>query len=387
MRVSLRPYEPADREPCLAVLRSNVPEFAAPHEEEDFARFLDRFAGWGATYEVVLRDGEVVACGGLGYDAAKREAAFCWGLVRRDLHRQGIGTRLALTRLAQLVDREDLDRVGLDTSQRTAPFFARFGFRDDKVTPDGYAPGLHRHDMAIGLDDEARRALRRRLAAWDGACVVGVDGAGSRWVAVSLRAGAVDRVERVDALAELPERFPDALRFAVDVPMRLWPERYRDVDAKLRAHAKGAASSVFDAPPRDALRCNSHASAVAWCRARGLKGFSVQSWGLKDKMLEAEDFVAAVGERALEVHPEASFVTLNGAALDASKRSWNGVMRRRALLAASGVVVPDVLAGDAGEVAVDDVLDAAVAAWSGLRQLRGEATPLQVAGEPAAVWV
>jgi hypothetical protein len=62
-------------------------------------------------------------------------------------------------------------------------------------------------------------------------------------------------------------------------------------------------------------------------------------------------------------------------------------MRRRALLAASGVVVPDVLAGDAGEVAVDDVLDAAVAAWSGLRQLRGEATPLQVAGEPAAVWV
>jgi len=172
MRVTLRPYEPTDRDACLAVLRSNLPEYAAPHEVEDFARFLDRFTAWDVVYEVGSRDGEVVACGGFARDAAKGEATFCWGLVRRDLHRQGIGTRLTLTRLARLVDHEGVEGVRLDTSQRTAAFFARFGFRDDKVTPDGYTAGLHRHDMSMLLDESTRRAQRQRLAAWDGACVV-----------------------------------------------------------------------------------------------------------------------------------------------------------------------------------------------------------------------
>lgn len=39
--------------------------------------------------------------------------------------------------------------VALDTSQHTRPFYERLGFRTVRVTPDAYAPGLHRYDMRL----------------------------------------------------------------------------------------------------------------------------------------------------------------------------------------------------------------------------------------------
>jgi len=40
----------------------------------------------------------------------------------------------------------------LNTSQHTQGFYARFGFEAEKVTPDGYAPGIDRWDMVLKLD-------------------------------------------------------------------------------------------------------------------------------------------------------------------------------------------------------------------------------------------
>jgi predicted RNase H-like nuclease len=58
-----------------------------------------------------------------------------------------------------------------------------------------------------------------------------------------------------------------------------------------------------------------------------------------------------------------------------SKKSWSGMAIRRLVLADSGVVVPDDL-GDAGRVPVDDVLDAAAAAWSAQRFAAADAISL-----------
>src|SRR5687768_8917371 len=69
-----------------------------------------------------------------------------------------------------------------------------------------------------------------------------------------------------------------------------------------------------------------------------------------------------------------------------------GVVLRRRLLAREGVAIPDDL-GELGEHAgVDDVLDAAVAAWSARRYAAGIARsypdPPQVFsdGHPSAIW-
>ena len=41
--------------------------------------------------------------------------------------------------------------VALHTSHLTSAFYERLGFRTTRIVPDGYATGLHRHDMTMEL--------------------------------------------------------------------------------------------------------------------------------------------------------------------------------------------------------------------------------------------
>jgi len=95
----------------------------------------------------------------------------------------------------------------------------------------------------------------------------------------------------------------------------------------------------------------------------------------------------------VEVHPEVSFAQLAGSPLPDGKRTWAGVHHRRRLLAEAGVHLWDDV-GEAGRhAAVDDVLDAAAAAWTAVRVATGTATTLPNPpaeysdGWPAAIWV
>jgi len=192
---------------------------------------------------------------------------------------------------------------------------------------------------------------------------LGVDAARGGWIAVALRNGRF-----VDAVLErrfpvLLERFPKAAAVGVDVPIGL-PEvgsrRWADVDARAVVGARRA--SVFFTPPRAALE------ATTYTQARALApGISAQGWALKTAILDVD---RVRDPRVREVHPEVSFAVLAGVPLAFAKRTWNGQRERLRLLAGAGIVLPDRL--DAGLVRADDVLDAAVAAWSATRIARGE---------------
>ena len=92
-----------------------------------------------------------------------------------------------------------------------------------------------------------------------------------------------------------------------------------------------------------------------------------------------------------EVHPEVSFRHLGGAPMAYAKTTWNGQAARRTALVAHGIEVPDGI-GVAGKAAPDDVLDAAVAAWSAHRIATGRAVsypdPPQrsASGQEIAIW-
>ena len=78
----------------------------------------------------------------------------------------------------------------------------------------------------------------------------------------------------------------------------------------------------------------------------------------------------------IEVHPEVSFRAMFGAPIPYSKKTWNGQMQRRQLLANVGLELPEQIEGDGGTVPVDDILDAAAAAWTARRWTNGEAESL-----------
>lgn len=151
---TLRPFTPADREACLALFDSNVPGFFAPHERAEFGTWLGQpfDSGEFGEYFVLEDAGRVVACGGVWLDPARpeRSAGLSWGMVARDAHRRGYGSELLAFRLGRLRELGARE-VHLDTTPQSAPFFARFGFREVGRVPGGYGPGLDRVDMVAEL--------------------------------------------------------------------------------------------------------------------------------------------------------------------------------------------------------------------------------------------
>ena len=211
--------------------------------------------------------------------------------------------------------------------------------------------------------------------------VAGVDACRGGWVAVVAEDGVFVDSLLTRTFAELLDRLRGATTLGVDIPIGLPSDRPRAADLEARAFVRPRRNSVFPTPPRIAL------AAATYAEARLLvPSLSAQSFALGKKILEVESHLE---ERMLEVHPEVSFAALAGRHLLYSKRSWNGQMERRQLLAKAGFELPEELV--AGQAPADDVLDATVAAWSAARKARGEAQTLPADpptqdGRPVAIW-
>jgi predicted RNase H-like nuclease len=218
--------------------------------------------------------------------------------------------------------------------------------------------------------------------------VIGVDGAAKGWVFVALEDGRFRSAELHPRFADGLAGHPEAAVVAVDIPIGLPEKGTRRADVEARRALPGKASSVFSTPPRPVLSAASYAKANELCRELSDRGLSKQSYALFPKILEVD---AVEDPRLREVHPEVSFARLAGAPVIESKRSWTGAARRRSLLADVRIEIPDDL-GDAGRLAAaDDVLDAAVAAWSAARIAAGQATSLParpevIDGRKVAIW-
>jgi predicted RNase H-like nuclease len=223
---------------------------------------------------------------------------------------------------------------------------------------------------------------------------VGVDGWRGGWVAVVLDDGQWTATRAAAGLAEIVAACPGAAAIGVDMPLGLVARGWRAADDLAADRLGRHRSRVFRVPPRPAWRAATHREAVAVCRqlTDPPAGCSLQAWSLKDKIRQADEIRARQPQRLHEVHPELSFGALNGGAVVAAgKKSWNGQMARRALLARAGIRLPDDLAA-AGAVPADDILDAAAVAWTAARIARGQADsfprPPQPddAGHPIAIW-
>jgi predicted RNase H-like nuclease len=206
--------------------------------------------------------------------------------------------------------------------------------------------------------------------------VLGVDGCRSGWVGVVL-APARPVVGVLGAtIAELVEAASTAagtLRaIGIDMPIHPPDAGYRRADLAARAHLGPKASSIFPTPARTVLDAPSYADACAVARALDGRAISRQAWALRAKILEVGTWLPAAPCAVYEVHPEVSFSLLTGAPITAGKRSAAGLAVRRQALSEAGIVAPRDLA-DARGVAADDVLDAAVVAWSARRIAAGRA--------------
>ena len=144
-----RPYTPADAPACLELFDSNCPLYFHSSERADYQQFLQDPADRG-DYWVMDLEGEVVGCGGV-WVSPENQGGLSWGMVRRGLHGQGLGTRLTVFRLERLRARPEVRQIRVDTSQHTEAFYARQGFVVVGRTENGFAPGLDEVKMVLEL--------------------------------------------------------------------------------------------------------------------------------------------------------------------------------------------------------------------------------------------
>ena len=207
--------------------------------------------------------------------------------------------------------------------------------------------------------------------------VLGVDACKAGWAGIVLADGVARScfATAISDLAEQASRTGPLDVVAIDMPIGLPDAGRRQADVLARALAGPRRASVFMTPVRAALAEEEYAAATAVNVKLAGEGISRQAYGLRAKILQVDQRVRHAPYRVVEIHPEVSFACLAGKPLDVSKSTWAGVARRRHLLAGAGIVLADDLGPAGQQASVDDILDAAVAAWTALRVASGQARP------------
>lgn len=193
----------------------------------------------------------------------------------------------------------------------------------------------------------------------------------------------------------------EMLAVGVDMPVGLPGSERRTADVEARWLLGPRRSSLFWTPPLCVLDAADHAEANRRSRQRTARGLSAQSFALMPKVREVRDalqpnvFAPESRPRAAEVHPETSFAVLAGRPMSVSKKQRAGVDERLEALSDEFPGIKEAIA-DASwpgppRPALDDLLDAAVAAWTARRLAAGAALCLgegetDETGYPMNIW-
>ena len=238
------------------------------------------------------------------------------------------------------------------------------------------------------------------------ALVAGVDGVPDGWVMAVTGAAGGSPVEfsvwhtLADLWSEATARRVRVV--AIDMPVGLPGDERREADLVAHRQLGARRSSLFWTPPLCVLDAARHAEANRRSWEETGRGISVQAFNLVPKIRELrdtlapDDFVPEARPRAAEVHPESSFVRLAGEPMSVSKRRPAGEQERLDVLAEvfPNIAEAAVSAPPPGppRPGLDDLLDAAAAAWTARRIIAGEAECLGAGehdetGYPMHIWV
>jgi predicted RNase H-like nuclease len=206
--------------------------------------------------------------------------------------------------------------------------------------------------------------------------VAGADGCRAGWVRFAVEVPSLaTSVDVVDLAEVLRSRPTDLACIGIDIPIGLLDGSRACDKAARRLLGQPRGSSVFAAPCRAALAEKSHAVASAINRQKTTRGLSQQAWGIAPKIKQVDDAITSECQHwAFEVHPEVCFWALNQhQPMAHNKKTKEGAAERIALLRRVFPQIERHLANRPPRVGADDLLDAAVAAWTALRRYQKEA--------------
>lgn len=208
-----------------------------------------------------------------------------------------------------------------------------------------------------------------------GHLVVGVDGCPAGWFV--WRTAGTELEHRIyPSLRALWDANASVKLILVDIPIGL-PMEPRACDLEAKQVLGAGRSRVFLTPGRQIVQTPTYPQANALSKSLTGRGISKQLWMIAPKIREADALLADVpGARSVvrECHPEVCFWGLNGAAVNANKKTPEGFEERVNLLERFHPGSWDAIKNamtlyKRKDAAPDDIVDAMVAcvtAWASI---------------------
>lgn len=222
--------------------------------------------------------------------------------------------------------------------------------------------------------------------------VAGVDGCKAGWFVAIVSAikknetnppceFTLKNVFIASTFAEVLSKTIDCKLVCVDIPIGLSDgNRPRECDGEARELLRGRrASSVFPSPIRPCLSAIDYETASKISFEHIGKKLSKQTFALIKKIREVDELMTPeLQNRVREIHPEILFWALNGQkTIELNKKTIPGQAQRHNLLQRIFTDIDSILVqAPISGCAVDDALDAIVAAWTAGQAVIGKAKTL-----------
>jgi len=209
--------------------------------------------------------------------------------------------------------------------------------------------------------------------------IAGIDGCGSRWLAVAHVPRSTSFVAKLLETSELPSQ--SWALAAIDIPIGLSSKGSREADLAARKFIGSRRNSVFPSPIRPALVASSWQEACEITFAHDGRRISQQTFAILPKIREVDECIrsANLQQCLFEIHPEVSFAAWNGSPTLHSKKDKVGAEQRQMLIAKHfGMDAFASVESQVGQrnIAKDDIADAFAALWSANRRFVGIAQRL-----------
>lgn len=142
--ITIREYEPSDKNDVIDLIKLNTPEFFAMDEEEDLKKYLETER---ELYYVLLYDGEIVGCGGINFANDKTVGKISWDIFHPNYQGKSFGTKLLNYRIDKLNSIDSVQKITVRTSQVAYKFYEKQGFELFEIIKDYWADGFDMYNM------------------------------------------------------------------------------------------------------------------------------------------------------------------------------------------------------------------------------------------------
>ena len=142
--ITIREYEPSDKNDVINLIKLNTPEFFATDEEEDLKKYLEAER---ELYYILLYDEKIVGCGGINFSGDKTIGKISWDIFHPDYQGKSLGTKLLKHRIDKLNSIEGIQKITVRTSQVAYKFYEKQGFELFEIKKDYWAEGFDMYNM------------------------------------------------------------------------------------------------------------------------------------------------------------------------------------------------------------------------------------------------